>query len=81
VPAPPLAAARVALRGAQGTDRLGTWQQEQRLIAPDRAAAVGGPPEVVRAWLIATTFAQRGEGRASCADVHLVDGDVVVPVI
>jgi nitrite reductase/ring-hydroxylating ferredoxin subunit len=38
-----------------GTDRLGTWQQEQRLIAPDRAATIGGPrpSEVVRAWLIA----------------------------
>jgi hypothetical protein len=66
-----------------GTEGLGEWQQEERPIAADRAAAIGGPEprEIVRAWLIATTFAQGDRGRASYADAELADGDRHIRII
>lgn len=65
-----------------GTDGLGTWQQEERLIAPDRDRAIGGPAprEVVRVWLIATTLMQRERGCATWADIELSDGARTVRV-
>jgi hypothetical protein len=66
-----------------GRDRLGTWQAEQRTIAPDRDRAIGGraPREVTRVWLIATTVAQRGRASGRYAEVALVDGDALTQVL
>jgi hypothetical protein len=45
--------------------------------------AIGGPaPErVVRAWLIAVSCFQMGEGRGEFGRIEMVDGDQVIPVL
>jgi hypothetical protein len=66
-----------------GPDGLGTWKEEERRIAPDRDAAIGGPApdRVERVWLIVTTVAQGGEARGAYADVRLVGSDDVIRVL
>jgi hypothetical protein len=60
-----------------GSEGLGEWQREERLLAADRARAIGGatPREVVRVWLIVNCASAGGEARGSYADIELVDGD------
>jgi hypothetical protein len=45
--------------------------------------AIGGPApaRVVRAWLIAVSCFQRGEGLGEFGRIELVDGDEVVRVL
>lgn len=66
-----------------GHTGLGEWHAEQRKIAPDRAAAIGGaaPREVVRVWLIVTCLSAGGEARGSYADIELVDDSSSIRVL
>jgi hypothetical protein len=58
-----------------GTAELGRWLSEERPVARDYATAVGAPPaRIVRMWLIANSVFQRGEGRATFADLELIEG-------
>lgn len=56
-----------------GTRELGRWQSEQRSIAADYRAAVGGelPKRIVRVWLIANSVFMRQQGRASFREIQL----------
>jgi DUF3047 family protein len=66
-----------------GTADLGRWIDEERLVLADHQVAIGGPPpaRVVRAWLIAVSCFQMGEGRGEFGRIELVDGDAVIRVL
>ena len=58
-----------------GTDGLGAWHEERRVVADDYRAAVGDvPTRVVGVWLIAVSIFGHRRGRATFADVVLRDG-------
>lgn len=66
-----------------GTADLGRWIDEERPILADHQAAIGGPApaRVVRAWLLAVSCFQQGEGRGEFGRLELVDGDTVIRVL
>jgi hypothetical protein len=66
-----------------GTAELGRWVEEERQVLADHRVAIGGPApaRVVRAWLIAVSFFQRGEGRGEFGPIELVDGDQTIRVL
>ena len=66
-----------------GSAGLGEWHAEERVIARDRAGAIGGmtPREVVRVWLIVTCASGGGEARGSYADIELTDEDTAIRVL
>jgi hypothetical protein len=66
-----------------GIDGIGEWQNEERILAADRAKAIGGatPLTVVRVWLIVTCACGGGEARGSYADIELVDGTRTIRVL
>jgi hypothetical protein len=66
-----------------GTADLGRWIEEERPVLADHRVAIGGPApaRVVRAWLIAVSCFQRGEGLGEFGRIELVDGDEVVRVL
>lgn len=61
-----------------GQAGLGQWLSESRDVWADYHAHVGGPAQrIVRVWLIALSFFQRGTGRARYADISVhADGAV-----
>jgi hypothetical protein len=65
-----------------GTADLGRWIDEERPVLADHQVAIGGPApaRVVRAWLIAVSCFQMGEGRGEFGRIELVDGDEVVSI-
>ncbi len=66
-----------------GTADLGRWIDEERPVLADHQVAIGGPApaRVVRAWLIAVSCFQMGEGRGEFGRIELVDGDEVIRVL
>ena len=66
-----------------GTTDLGRWVDEERTVLADHKVAIGGrtPARVVRAWLIAVSLFQAGEGRGEFGRIELVDGDNIVRVL
>jgi Protein of unknown function (DUF3047) len=66
-----------------GTLDLGRWVDEERPVLADHRVAIGAsaPARVVRAWLIAVSFFQRGEGRGEFGRIELVDGDQCIRVL
>jgi len=66
-----------------GTAGLGRWLEEERPVLADHRVAIGGPPpaRVVRAWLIAVTAFQGGEGRGEFARIELADGERTLRVL
>jgi hypothetical protein len=66
-----------------GTADLGRWIDEERPVLADHQVAIGGPApaRVVRAWLIAVSCFQMGEGRGEFGRMELVDGDEVIRVL
>jgi len=73
--------AHIVARSGQAD--LGRWIDEERPVLADHRVAIGGPAptRVVRAWLIAVSCFQMGEGRGEFAAIELVDGDDVVRVL
>jgi hypothetical protein len=66
-----------------GTADLGRWVDEDRPVLADHRVAIGGPApaRVVRAWLIAVSCFQMGEGRGEFGPIELVDADQVIRVL
>ncbi|MEA2124902.1 MAG: hypothetical protein QOI80_1684 [Solirubrobacteraceae bacterium] len=66
-----------------GTADLGRWIDEERPVLADHQVAIGGlaPARVVRAWLIAVSCFQMGEGRGEFGRIELVDGDAIIRVL
>jgi hypothetical protein len=66
-----------------GTADLGRWIDEERPVLADHQVAIGGPApaRVVRAWLIAVSCFQMGEGRGEFGRIELVDKDTVTRVL
>lgn len=53
-----------------GRQELGRWLAESRDVHADYHAHIGGPAtRIVKVWLIALSFFQRGTGRARYADI------------
>jgi hypothetical protein len=66
-----------------GTADLGRWVEEERTVLADHQVAIGGPApsRIIRAWLIAVSLFQRGEGRGEFGRIDLVDGDQTIRVL
>jgi hypothetical protein len=65
-----------------GSDGIGRWHQERRVIADDYRAAIGEPPaRIVAVWLIAVGIFGHRRGRAAFADVILRDGNRELRVV
>jgi hypothetical protein len=65
-----------------GTEGLGEWLDEERNLYEDYVRAIGGPvpARIVRAWLIAVSVFQRGEGRCAYGDIAFLAGGERIPV-
>ena len=65
-----------------GTDGLGRWHDERRVVADDYRAAVGAPPaRIVAAWFIVVSVFAHRRARATFADVVLRDGAREVRIV
>lgn len=59
-----------------GTESLGQCFSEERNLFDDYVKAIGAPPSrIVRAWFIAVSSFQRGEGRCEYSELFIEDGD------
>lgn len=58
-----------------GPGGLGAWFEEERDLYADYLRHVGDPPaDIVRVWLLAVTFFQRGEGQCEYGRIELANG-------
>jgi len=66
-----------------GLQNFGEWLQEERNVFADYQTAIGGemPASIVRVWLIAVSLFQHGEGKCQFADIALVGGRAVWPIL
>jgi hypothetical protein len=81
-PAPPWRDRETHVAVRSGSEGLGTWHDESRPVLADVTRFCGTAPErIVAVWLIAVSHFSRSLGRASFADIRLVDGDRVVRVL
>lgn len=59
-----------------GSEGLGEWFEEERVLHADYRTAVGEPPRrIVGVWLIAVSVFSHGLGLADFADIEILDGD------
>ena len=62
-----------------GKADLGTWQRQERDIAADYSAYIGGPAKAIsHIWLLAITPFQRGRGTCRYADINITTADNIV---
>jgi Protein of unknown function (DUF3047) len=58
-----------------GTEGLGHWFDEERDLFADYTRYVGEPPSgIVRVWLLAVTFFQRGDGQCEYGRIEFESG-------
>lgn len=81
-PIPTWAARETHVVVRSGPQGIGEWQDEERDVFADYAAAIGGsaPARITRIWLIAVSLFQGNEGKCQYSDIALVAGDEILAV-